>query len=405
MFFTYDGTVPGPTIKVNQGRAAVVRHINALPDVHPTLGYKPWTSVHLHGSASLPQFDGYASDITTPGQYKDYHYPNFQDARTLWYHDHGVHHTAENVYMGLAGAVPHARRRWSRRCRSRTGEYDVPLDRHATRCSTRHGELLFTTTDDVGHVRRRDPGQRRAVAGDEGRAAQVPLPHPERLGLARPTSWSLDTGDPLTVIATDGGLMPAPQTVTTLAARHGRALRDGDRLREVPGRARGSSCRTPTRRTTSSSPNIDKIMAFDVVERADRHRPTTRSPASLNPDNPVDGPAAEPRRSRRGTIRLRAQERPVDDQRHDLGRRRRQRLHARRWPNPKPATSRSGSSSNKSGGWHHPVHIHLIDFKILDRNGKPPFAVRARPEGRRLRRRERDGPRDHAVRARTAAST
>jgi Multicopper oxidase len=29
---------------------------------------------------------------------------------------------------------------------------------------------------------------------------------------------------------------------------------------------------------------------------------------------------------------------------------------------------------NKSGGWFHPIHIHLIDFKILNRNGKPPFA-------------------------------
>ena len=28
---------------------------------------------------------------------------------------------------------------------------------------------------------------------------------------------------------------------------------------------------------------------------------------------------------------------------------------------------------NKSGGWFHPVHIHLIDFKVLDRNGKPPM--------------------------------
>ena len=28
---------------------------------------------------------------------------------------------------------------------------------------------------------------------------------------------------------------------------------------------------------------------------------------------------------------------------------------------------------NPSGGWFHPLHIHLIDFKILDRNGKPPF--------------------------------
>jgi len=27
---------------------------------------------------------------------------------------------------------------------------------------------------------------------------------------------------------------------------------------------------------------------------------------------------------------------------------------------------------NKSGGWHHPAHIHFIDFRILSRNGRPP---------------------------------
>lgn len=29
---------------------------------------------------------------------------------------------------------------------------------------------------------------------------------------------------------------------------------------------------------------------------------------------------------------------------------------------------------NKSGGWFHPIHVHLIDQLILDRNGKAPFA-------------------------------
>jgi spore coat protein A, manganese oxidase len=36
--------------------------------------------------------------------------------------------------------------------------------------------------------------------------------------------------------------------------------------------------------------------------------------------------------------------------------------------------------TNKSGGWFHPLHIHLIDFKILDRNGKPPFAYERGPK-------------------------
>ena len=122
----YNGITPGPTVVTSKDRKVVMRHINSLPDVHPTQRYNVWTSTHLHGSASLPQYDGYASDITTPGSFKDYRYPNNQDARTLWYHDHGVHITAENAYMGLAAQyimhdphelslpIPH-------------GPYDLPL--------------------------------------------------------------------------------------------------------------------------------------------------------------------------------------------------------------------------------------------------------------------------------------
>ena len=35
---------------------------------------------------------------------------------------------------------------------------------------------------------------------------------------------------------------------------------------------------------------------------------------------------------------------------------------------------------NDSGGWFHPVHIHLIDFKVLDRNGRPPFDYEKAPK-------------------------
>src|SRR4029077_10622122 len=95
-------TTPGPTIHTSRGLPITVLQVNALPAAHPFWGYAPWTSTHLHGSASKPQYDGYASDITRVGQTKRYRYPNKQGARPLWYHAHGVHHTAENAYMGLA---------------------------------------------------------------------------------------------------------------------------------------------------------------------------------------------------------------------------------------------------------------------------------------------------------------
>ena len=100
--FGYNGITPGPTILARRGTPLRVVMHNELPARHPQWGYEAWTSCHLHGSASKPQFDGYASDITRPGQTKTYEFPNNQESRTLWYHDHGVHHTAENAYMGLA---------------------------------------------------------------------------------------------------------------------------------------------------------------------------------------------------------------------------------------------------------------------------------------------------------------
>jgi bilirubin oxidase len=73
----YDGMVPGPTFMMEQGTEAIVRFINHGDRAN---------SVHLHGSYSRAPFDGWAEDTTGVGQYKDYYYPNAQNARTLWYH-------------------------------------------------------------------------------------------------------------------------------------------------------------------------------------------------------------------------------------------------------------------------------------------------------------------------------
>jgi FtsP/CotA-like multicopper oxidase with cupredoxin domain len=41
---------------------------------------------------------------------------------------------------------------------------------------------------------------------------------------------------------------------------------------------------------------------------------------------------------------------------------------------PKVGTVEKWVLQNKSGGWFHPVHIHLVDFHIVRRNGGAPFA-------------------------------
>ena len=149
-------TTPGPTIHTQRGTPLTVMQANKLPSAHPFLNYDPWTSTHLHGSASKPQYDGYASDITKVGQTKRYIYPNKQDARTLWYHDHGVHHTAENAYMGLAAqyhlhddvekglSIP----KWMWDGRPVTDQYDLPLIL-ADKMFSSNGEFRY---DDAGHT-------------------------------------------------------------------------------------------------------------------------------------------------------------------------------------------------------------------------------------------------------------
>jgi FtsP/CotA-like multicopper oxidase with cupredoxin domain len=216
----YNGIAPGPTIVNRKGRKTVVRQTNSLPAQHPQLGYQPWTSVHLHGSESLPEYDGYASDITLPGQFKNYHYPNSQEARTLWYHDHGVMHTAPDVYMGLAGqywlqddleiSLPIPK-----------GRYDIPLIVQDVMLDS-DGTKLWNDNDQSG------------IFGDiilvNGRP--WPVMKVERrkyrfrilnASVSRSYRWQLDSGEPLVVIATDAGFTRYPQPVTQF--RHGVAER------------------------------------------------------------------------------------------------------------------------------------------------------------------------------------
>jgi spore coat protein A, manganese oxidase len=371
--FAYEGTVPGPTVKVNRGRKVVVRHCNTLPNVHPTLGYEPWTSVHLHGSASLPQFDGYASDITRPGEFKDYHYPNFQRARTLWYHDHGIHHTAENAYHGCA-AQYHLHDPVEQALPIPQGRYDVPLVLSDALFNS-DGSLLFTLEDDAG------------LWGDVIMVNGRPWPvmRVERrkyrfrvLGSAVSRSWklSLDSGEPMAVIGTDGGLMPVPQYVTSIK------MVSGERYEVVIDFAKYPIGRRVVLRNSSpknnrSYLNTDKVMAFDVVSEA-TDLTNNEVPAVLRTDDPVMALRPEDAVGTRQFLFHRSNGewrvnnttwKDVENSNFEFS-----------LAQPRNGDTEIWEFKNTSGGWFHPVHVHLVDFKILDRNSKPPFAYEKGPK-------------------------
>ena len=121
----YNGIFPGPTIRTTQGTRAEVRFRNGFPGAGLIFPQSIDISTHLHGSESLPQYDGYANDITRPAFVKNYRYPNSQRAATLWYHDHRHLVTAQNVYSGLAGFYPLTDP--FERAQLPQDEFDVPL--------------------------------------------------------------------------------------------------------------------------------------------------------------------------------------------------------------------------------------------------------------------------------------
>jgi spore coat protein A len=115
----YNGHYPGPTLEVQRDQPVRVRWLNRLPPshrlfvdhcLHGPKSYRdgrthpqPRAVVHLHGGHVSPESDGYPEATLLPGESATYEYPNRQNASTLWYHDHALGITRLNVYMGLAG--------------------------------------------------------------------------------------------------------------------------------------------------------------------------------------------------------------------------------------------------------------------------------------------------------------
>jgi spore coat protein A len=61
------------------------------------------TVIHMHGALVPEMFDGYPEATFLPGNEATYLYLNEQQAGSIWYHDHALGITRLNVYMGLAG--------------------------------------------------------------------------------------------------------------------------------------------------------------------------------------------------------------------------------------------------------------------------------------------------------------
>lgn len=140
----YNGLYPGPTIEAFKNIPIYVLWENQLPKKH----FLPYdrtlhgtvddpenkTVVHLHGAKVESSSDGhpeawFTRDFNIVGptfKRKVYKYDNYQSGTTLWYHDHAMGQTRLNVYAGLAGFYI-LRDELEERLNLPKGQYEIPI--------------------------------------------------------------------------------------------------------------------------------------------------------------------------------------------------------------------------------------------------------------------------------------
>lgn len=380
--WTYNGTFPGPTIESRRGRHVTVAHRNELPI--PTV-------VHLHGGRTPASSDGYPTDLVLPQGWtgtaghghgghmaddlavvtdvqREYGFPLDQRAAMLWYHDHRMDFTAPAIWRGLAGLhfvrddvedaldLPH-------------GDHEIPL-MIADRAFDGDGQLKYpsldpTLTGEIGVEERFTAG----VLGDVVLVNGAPWPvHEVDSGLYRLRILNASNARhyELEAVADDGRRLPlvqigADQGLLAAPVRHERLpIAPAERydllldLSELPV---GSKVRLANR---LGEGRMQDVVQFHVV-RAGRH---AAIPETLATDLP------EWDRSEAVALRDFAFRAGRMDGRHG-------------WvidglpfdPNRTDVTTRLGDVEvwRLIADVHHPVHLHLVGFRVLSRGGGAPL--------------------------------
>jgi FtsP/CotA-like multicopper oxidase with cupredoxin domain len=197
----------GPTIRARRGEDIVVRVINRLPET---------TTTHWHGMTLPARMDGGPHQPIAPGETWEASWRVDQPAATLWYHPHPHGRTERHVHRGLAGLflvddgidvdLP-----------ARYGVDDVPVVL-TDRSFAADGTFDESHRNAVGLL-----GDTVLVNGTiapylDVRTTRVRL----RLLNASPArSYRVAAAAPMTLVGTDGGLLPASRTITDVVLTPG----------------------------------------------------------------------------------------------------------------------------------------------------------------------------------------
>lgn len=234
-WWSYGASVPGPTFEVRSGQAFAVEWRNELPAKHflpvdhtmcgagarlPEVR----TVVHVHGAKLPPESDGYPERWFARGGSRVIHYPNHQDAATLWYHDHAMGIERLNQYAGLFGAYL-IREAAEDALGLPDGPYDLPVFLF-DRLLDEDGQLQYPTSLTPGAPWVAEMYGDAVLANGvlapelavERRAYRLRLVNASN---ARFFLLALTGGAPLIQIGSDQGLLPRPATLSSLSLAPG----------------------------------------------------------------------------------------------------------------------------------------------------------------------------------------
>jgi FtsP/CotA-like multicopper oxidase with cupredoxin domain len=193
---------------------------------------------------------------------------------------------------------------------------------------------------------------------------------------SRSYRWQLHDGRsavPMTVIATDGGLMPKPQVVSNLL--HGQAeryeviidfakypdntlltLRNLHPKNNEDFETVGYAMRFRVRGDASNTNN--NTIPADWEERVPVHECMTFTEEGLRAQGAVQRKFVFERENGHWVINGEDWQKVIDSSyEHCIA-------------EPESESVEIWTFSNPSGGWFHPVHVHLVDFQVLSRNGR-----------------------------------
>ena len=205
---TLEGSYLGPTIKVQKGQKIRIRFQNNLPEE---------SIIHWHGMHVPEQYDGHPKDVINSGEKYIYEYEVMNRAGTYWYHPHPHGRTGPQVYNGLAGLLLVTDEE-EQKLNLPEGEFDLPVVIQ-DRTFDKNNQLVYLKNrmDRMNGFL----GDRILINGNPEKTLKLKAGCTYRLRLlngsnSRIYKLAWNDGSPITVFGIDGSLLSTPRDLPYL---------------------------------------------------------------------------------------------------------------------------------------------------------------------------------------------